>query len=770
MQRRAPEKLSTPKTSKDVEKLLGDHPKQTVFWAEGIVSKNKNFIEPIKTFKPEPEYIIQDEYEKYEFEFLPQDESIRLQPNTIYLSTKELIHKTNGIIHMIYYTVCDASSDKRIEPILTRITLDDKLTKESLADIPENKKLEILSLAKTNRHLVKRKAAATLLLRQSNRHPGRSRIDVIDAPIAEGQQGNFVAPITGTWKQSETGEWEQPKPVDKNKRRLAKMILNASSADESSKEAQLGKDHVPHLGMKAAQIDKTTGAQIIRMKHLPGTSLEDLNSKQTQLPLAQRSTAAKRYALCMASLRALKAQIHDRGVIHQDIKTSNILVDQQNSDNPIVNIIDIGGSKLKNQNGGTWTYTRGFCSPEQWRNTKSLDEKSDIWSMAITLIYTMVPNFTLTMGAPFQNFIQSYTGTKYIHNKKVVKTVNSKIKNAALNTLRETIIDKDKADRHCIQNEVKDIIFQMLDPDPKKRPTLDKCIAVFEKACNEAKQKEALSASSSTSSTSTSTTSISTPKPVNRDDSSLDDSSLIVTSNNDDDSEDDNIHNHAPQKNHGADREDCNIINPQNSVTNKLPATITAQDKSKNEYELAINNLKSAIATPYSKQLGQAGAITLQKVQGIKNHPTFSTRNVPDLTNYLNRTADVVRQPTRNNTDLFEQNTKQILGLKRSWGKIIVGTFLFVVGAALTTLAVLTAISTLGAGSPLAIPALMLSMECAYAGAALLGVAAISGLSLATRAGVFANTKTVGVTKHSTSRNKVLAEAKKEVAKNTPKA
>ncbi len=130
-------------------------------------------------------------------------------------------------------------------------------------------------------------------------------------------------------------------------------------------------------------IEEHDGQMFIAMELIEGQSLEDIvgANGRSPLPLNDAIDYASQIA---AGLQAA----HEKGIIHRDIKSANIMV----SDKGVVKIMDFGLAKLANRSKmtveGLTLGTAAYMSPEQARG-EALDKRSDIWSLGVVL-YEMI--------------------------------------------------------------------------------------------------------------------------------------------------------------------------------------------------------------------------------------------------------------------------------------------------------------------------------------------------------------------------------------------
>lgn len=136
--------------------------------------------------------------------------------------------------------------------------------------------------------------------------------------------------------------------------------------------------------------DGPLGVPFITMERLQGSDLAQL---------VRAAGALEPDAVCQVFAQACEglALVHDAGIVHRDIKPANIFLHTGASDGRlVVKVCDFGIAKQTatgdlDITNTELTRTGGllgspmYMSPEQARNAKRVDERSDIWSLCISL-------------------------------------------------------------------------------------------------------------------------------------------------------------------------------------------------------------------------------------------------------------------------------------------------------------------------------------------------------------------------------------------------
>lgn len=177
-----------------------------------------------------------------------------------------------------------------------------------------------------------------------------------------------------------------------------------------------------------------SGHYFYAMEYVSGESLEEILEHQKRM--GWREVLEVALQICPA----LK-HVHDHGIIHRDIKLSNILV----RDDGIIKLTDFGIAKVfatsdLTQTGGV-VGTAEYLSPEQAMG-KAVTKRSDIYSLGVVL-YSLLTGRLPFVGTGFLDLMHKHRYAQFDHPAKIV-------------------LD--------LPYEVDEIVCQMLEKDPAKRP------------------------------------------------------------------------------------------------------------------------------------------------------------------------------------------------------------------------------------------------------------------------------------------------------------
>jgi serine/threonine-protein kinase len=185
---------------------------------------------------------------------------------------------------------------------------------------------------------------------------------------------------------------------------VAIKILNRELADDEEISTRFGRE-----GRAAAQLHGMNVARVYDADVLPNgvpyivMELLAGNDLGETIDLAFRPLPIEEAVDYISQAAAGMAEAHAVGTIHRDLKPGNLFLCDLGDWTPrkLVKVIDFGISKMREERGKKITQTQtvfgtpDYMSPEQVRSTRTVDTRTDIWSLGV-ILYEM-----LTKRPPF---------------------------------------------------------------------------------------------------------------------------------------------------------------------------------------------------------------------------------------------------------------------------------------------------------------------------------------------------------------------------------
>lgn len=163
---------------------------------------------------------------------------------------------------------------------------------------------------------------------------------------------------------------------------LANADIVARFEREARATASLQSDHVVNV-TDVGRFDD--GSPYMVMEFLTGCDLASgLARAGGKLPIAEAVAYGVQSAIGLGDA-------HDMGVVHRDVKPSNIFLHSRKDRRVVVKIVDFGIAKQTEQTDTSLTQAAAmmgspkYMSPEQLRDAKTADQRSDIWSLGVTI-------------------------------------------------------------------------------------------------------------------------------------------------------------------------------------------------------------------------------------------------------------------------------------------------------------------------------------------------------------------------------------------------
>jgi serine/threonine protein kinase len=174
---------------------------------------------------------------------------------------------------------------------------------------------------------------------------------------------------------------------------------------EARAAAKLKSEHVARV-LDAGVTDD--GTPYIVMEYLDGRNLAQVLDHEGRLDIASAAEFA------IQTCEGL-AEAHARGIVHRDIKPENLFLVERSQGWRVVKILDFGISKFDMARGAadmnistdSMLGSPCYMSPEQLRSTASVDHRTDIWSLGVTMFELLAGGTAYRAGQSLPQLIAS---------------------------------------------------------------------------------------------------------------------------------------------------------------------------------------------------------------------------------------------------------------------------------------------------------------------------------------------------------------------------
>ena len=169
--------------------------------------------------------------------------------------------------------------------------------------------------------------------------------------------------------------------------------------NEAQSSARLDHDNIA----RAYYLGEDRGLHFIVFEFVEGMNVRLLVERKGPLPLAEAVSYTLQVAEALAHADA-------RAVVHRDIKPSNMLITPEGR----VKLIDLGLARLRHADpavadltaSGVTLGTFDYISPEQARDPRNADIRSDIYSLGCTLFFMLAGQPPFPEGTVLQKLLQ----------------------------------------------------------------------------------------------------------------------------------------------------------------------------------------------------------------------------------------------------------------------------------------------------------------------------------------------------------------------------
>ncbi|HSW70114.1 MAG TPA: serine/threonine-protein kinase [Gammaproteobacteria bacterium] len=248
--------------------------------------------------------------------------------------------------------------------------------------------------------------------------------------------------------------------------RLSKELLHTKGITNIRGKSSENKHEKPQIRKKLMKQKKVKGENLQSLIDIKNFDLKTLSKEH-------------RIQLTINLLQALK-KVHDAGIIHQDIKPGNIMVDLATLE---VTIIDFGLSIERNKPITAISGTPGYYSPEVFGNKDSISQKRDIYAMGLVLREIWDDKIWGIENQTRHNNEPMYPDYLYLQYQLNLSMLPPKFSNDMTQEMRRSMtIDE--------QNLIIKILTETTKSSPDERMSIETALSLFENLRRDDKHQE----------------------------------------------------------------------------------------------------------------------------------------------------------------------------------------------------------------------------------------------------------------------------------------
>ncbi len=160
-------------------------------------------------------------------------------------------------------------------------------------------------------------------------------------------------------------------------------------------------------------------------KHLPCLVMEYVQGEDLQQLVKRRGALSETEALYyIRQIGEALSVVHSKGLLHRDVKPSNIMVRNSKSEAVLIDFGMARGFIPDFTHRHTQSYTQGFAPPEQYLDSARWGEFTDVYALAATLYYLLTKS--IPTPAPQRALKALFYSPKQV-NSSISEPVNQAI-------------------------------------------------------------------------------------------------------------------------------------------------------------------------------------------------------------------------------------------------------------------------------------------------------------------------------------------------------